>query len=133
MGNHEGCEAVTINKLIGQLHQGNTGLRIQRRSMLIQKQKLWALERCHEQTQGLSLPARKKFNRCIQMFVQTITDFLNRRLKLFPVAVESTGYQATLFASEFGNEKIFRHCHPRSRSHLRILKDTGQVLGPLFW
>ena len=133
MGNHKSCEAVTIDKFIGQLHQGYTSLRIQRRSMLIQKQKLWTLERCHEQTQSLSLPAREKFNRRIQMLIQTITDFLNRRLKLFPITVEPTGHQATLFTSEFGNEKIFRHCHPRSRSHLRILKDTGQVLGPLFW
>ena len=69
---------------------------------------------------------------CIQMLIQTITDFLNRRLKLFPVTVEPTGHQATLFASKFGDEKIFRHCHTGSRTHLRILKDARQVLSPLF-
>ena len=131
MGNHQGRKLVTVDNHLCGLQNFCCSLRIKCSSMLIQKQQLWLLQRCHQKSQRLSLSTREQTYFGSQSVFQSKTKSCQQPLVYFPLASFDTGAKRSCLTTSQCQCQVFFNSHSRCSSVHRILEHTAKISSTL--
>ena len=99
--------------------------------MLVEQQKLWLFQCCHEQGERLSLSAGEQADLGGQSCLKAETERCKQGDIFFPLCLCDAGSEQTALAASLGECQIFLNLHRGGGSGHRILKDAAKVDGTL--
>ena len=128
---HHGSQALFSDDALGQRQHVLGGSGIKRRGMLIQQQQVRTGQRCHQQSQRLTLAARKQTNTGAQAVFKAQTQRLEQPSVFIAVLAADGRSQRAGLAALHGDGHVLLNGHACCSAHHRILEHAADVAGAL--
>ena len=127
MRDHDGCQLLFTDDFARQLHDDFSSLGVQRRSVLIQNQKLNRGHRAHQQRHCLALAAGEVADRYAHLIFQTETKLGKHRAVFLCLFAVDTGEKVERLALVVCHRHVFQNGHRRTGAARRVLIDAADA------
>ena len=127
MSDHHCCQMIAVYDHLSDLKDLGCCFRVKGCGMLIEEQKLWFLEGCHQQSKCLTLSTGEKSDFGSKAIFQSKAKNLQKFFIFFAFFLCDSGFKETCFSAAFCKGKVFFNSHCGSCSCHRILEYASQV------
>ena len=131
VGYHHCGEIVFLDDAVGKLENLCSRSRVESRRVLVKKQKLRLLHRCHEQSQSLTLTAREETDLCRQSVLKAEAEGAQKLAVLLALGVCNAPAEGAALASAQSQRKVFLDLHVGRGAHHGVLEHAADVGGSL--
>ena len=120
-----------IYKLLRQGQNRSRRLRIQRRSVLVEKKQLRLFHHCHKQRESLPLTAGEQADFRRKPLFQSQLQLFQHLSELLSLFRRNSPSQPSELTSSAGERHVLFYPHISGRSHHRILEHAAKIFRPL--